>query len=230
MPDLYLRQAIMTETNTIRVIVTDDHKIIREGLRSLLERDSELAVVGEAANGTELLYLLENTTVDVVLLDVHMPVMDGFETLQQLTEHYPEVKVVVLTMLDNVATLHRLLEIGAMGYVLKDTGREELCSAIKLAASGTPFISSGMSIKMLQRVVHPAAEHGTVITEGKELSKRELEVLALISEGYTNAEIAEKLFTSKRTVETHRQNILEKTQAKNTANLIKYAIQHNLID
>ncbi|AKD05068.1 response regulator transcription factor [Pontibacter korlensis] len=220
----------MTETNTIRVIVTDDHKIIREGLRSLLERDSELAVVGEAANGTELLYLLENTTVDVVLLDVHMPVMDGFETLQQLTEHYPEVKVVVLTMLDNVATLHRLLEIGAMGYVLKDTGREELCSAIKLAASGTPFISSGMSIKMLQRVVHPAAEHGTVITEGKELSKRELEVLALISEGYTNAEIAEKLFTSKRTVETHRQNILEKTQAKNTANLIKYAIQHNLID
>lgn len=219
----------MTGNSAIKVIITDDHRIIREGLRSLLDRDKELQVVGEAGNGQELLNLLEHTPTDVVLMDVNMPVMDGFEALQQLKKLHPNVAVIVLTMLDNAPTLHRLMESGAIGYLLKDTGKDELCSAIKLAAKGTPFISSGMSMKMMQKVLHPSKEDEAENTENAGLSKRELEILSLISEGYTNAEIADKLFTSKRTIETHRQNILEKTQAKNTPNLIKYAIQHKLI-
>ncbi|OKL38602.1 response regulator transcription factor [Pontibacter flavimaris] len=219
----------MIENSTIRTIITDDHRIVREGLRSLLERDGEIEVVGEAGNGQDLLQLLTYTAADVVLLDVSMPVMDGFETLQHLKKQYPDLNVIVLTMLDSPATLHRLMESGAIGYLLKDTGADELCTAIKLASKGTPFISSGMSMKIVQKAMQPAEESGAK-AGGKFLSKREREVLALISEGYTNAEIAEKLFTSKRTIETHRQNILEKTQAKNTPNLIRYAILHNLID
>ncbi|WP_266205099.1 response regulator transcription factor [Pontibacter kalidii] len=219
----------MTENSTIRTIITDDHRIIREGLRSLLERDGEIEVVGEAGNGQELLQLLKHTAADVVLMDVCMPVMDGFEALQHLKKLYPDLGVIVLTMLDSPATLHRLMESGAIGYLLKDTGADELCTAIKLASKGTPFISSGMSMKIVQKAMQPAEAGGTP-ADSRMLSKREREVLALIAEGYTNVEIAEKLFTSKRTIETHRQNILEKTQAKNTPNLIKYAIQHNLID
>jgi DNA-binding NarL/FixJ family response regulator len=219
----------MIENSTIRTIITDDHRIVREGLRTLLERDGEIEVVGEAGHGQELLQLLKHTAADVVLLDVCMPLMDGFETLQHLKKLYPDLNVIVLTMVDSPSTLHRLMESGATGYLLKDTGADELCTAIKLASKGTPFISSGMSMKIVQQAMQPAEESGAK-AGSKFLSKREREVLALISEGYTNAEIAEKLFTSKRTIETHRQNILEKTQAKNTPNLIRYAIQHNLID
>ncbi|MCX2740779.1 response regulator transcription factor [Pontibacter anaerobius] len=220
----------MTENSTIRLIVTDDHKIVREGIRSLLEQDDQIEVVGEAANGQELLQLLEYTDADVVLMDVKMPVMDGFEAINSIKANYPDIKVIVLTMLEDADTLHRLMKSGATGYLLKDTGRDELCTAIKLTSKGTPFICSGMSIKMLQKAMRLPEQNGADVADSKILSKRELEVLLLISEGFTNAEIAEKLFTSKRTIETHRQNILEKTQTRNTPNLIKYAIQHNLIE
>ncbi|WP_276497018.1 response regulator transcription factor [Pontibacter litorisediminis] len=219
----------MSDHHTIRIILTDDHRIVREGLACLLHSEAAIEVVGEAANGKELLELLRHTPADVVLLDVQMPIMDGYETLELLKEHHPEVRVVILTMQDNAIALHRLMECGATSYLLKDASRVELCSAIKLAAKGTAFISSGMSIKMLQKVLRPTADGAVENTTVKELSKREVEVLTLISDGYTNAEIAEKLFTSKRTIETHRQNILEKTHTKNTAHLIKYAMQRNLI-
>jgi len=222
----------MTENKLIRIIVTDDQKIMREGLRLLLEQEPGVVVVGEAANGKELLELLAHTPADVVLLDVSMPFVDGYEATRLIRENYSETKVVVLSMQYNEPSVHRMLENGALGYVLKSTSKDELFSAIRLAAKGTPFICSGMSMEMLQKVVHPEAAKPAAVsaTGSRELSKREIEVLTLISDGYTNAEIADKLFTSKRTIETHRQNILEKTQAKNTAHLIKYAIQHKLID
>jgi DNA-binding NarL/FixJ family response regulator len=214
----------MREQKVIRVVITDDHRIIRDGLRSLLEQDSGIEVVGEAANGMELLDLLEQTEADVALLDINMPVMNGYETVGLVKERFPETQVVALSMLNDVPSMQRMIESGAIGYILKNTGYEELATAIKLAATGTPFICSGMSIDMLQRgTSNPLQE------DNAGLSKREMEVLLLIAEGYTNAEIADKLFVSKRTIETHRQNILEKTKTKNTAHLIKYAMEHRLI-
>jgi DNA-binding NarL/FixJ family response regulator len=219
----------MDENETIKVILTDDHKIIREGLRSLLEDDGEITVVGEAANGRELLALLENTPADVILLDINMPEMDGYEAAKRVTEQYPDVKVVALSMLNSEPFVQKMMENGAVGYILKNTGKTELKSAIKLVAGGTPFLSADLAIRLLNRSAAPGTKQEDA-GQNKVLSKRELEVLGLIAEGFTNAEIADKLFTSKRTIETHRQNILEKTHAKNTANLVKYAIQNGYIN
>ncbi|GAA4441252.1 response regulator transcription factor [Pontibacter saemangeumensis] len=220
----------MAEEKLIRVVITDDHKIIREGLKSLLERDPALSVVGEASNGRELLELLPETPADVVLMDINMPEMDGYEATRRVRELYPGTQVIALSMLNNEPFVQKMIGSGAAGYILKTTGKEELRSAIRLVASGTTYICSDLSLKMLNKVMEPEEPQKTEPATGKALSKREVQILALIAEGYTNADIADKLFTSKRTIETHRQNIIEKTQAKNTANLIKYAIQHRLIE
>lgn len=222
----------------VRLILADDHKLIRDGVKALLD-SAQVTVVGEAATGIELVELLRDTPADVVLLDINMPDMDGFEALTAIRAQYPDVKVLVLSMLDHERYVHQMMELGANGYVLKNAGKEELQLAITLVANGTTYISSNVAIDLLRKAnnQNPNFALYGFSTDGrgnhnghhKELSKRELEVLNLISEGYTNAEIAEKLFTSKRTIETHRQNLLEKTQTKNTAALIKYAVLNGLI-
>lgn len=216
----------MEKDNHIRVILTEDHIILRQGLRLLLDEDETIEVVGEASNGVELLDLLQHTPADVVLMDVNMPEMNGFEATELVVKKYPDIKVIALSMLNNLPFVQKILQCGASGYLLKTTGKEELRSAIKLVANGTNYICSELSIGMISN-----ASEGPVPyrEERAGLSKREIEVLSLIAEGFTNAEIAEKLFTSKRTIETHRQNILEKTGAKNTANLIKFAIVNKII-
>ncbi|GAB3539973.1 response regulator transcription factor [Pontibacter brevis] len=219
----------MGENNLIRVILTDDHNIIRQGLRSLLEGDDDVEVVGEASNGQELLELLDHIAADVVLMDINMPVMDGYEATKQVKEQFPDVKVLALSMLNSEPFVQKMMENGASGYILKNTGKAELRSAIKLVASGSQFMCADLAIKFLHKSSGPEEETEKANRSNSVLSKRELEVLGLIAEGYTNAEIADKLFTSKRTIETHRQNILEKTNAKNTANLVKYAIQNGYI-
>lgn len=218
------------ENKKIKVILTDDHKIIREGLRALLEDDEDVVVVGEAANGRELLALLENTPADVVLMDIDMDVMNGCEATKFVKEQYPEVNVIALSMLNSEPYVQKMLEHGAVGYILKSAGKAELLSAIKLVAEGTPFLSADLALQLLSKSSAEPGLKPEQIAPHKLLSKRELEVLGLIAEGYTNAEIADKLFTSKRTIETHRQNILEKTKAKNTANLVKYAIQNGYLN
>ena len=219
----------MEEVNRIRVIIADDHMILRQGLRILLEHEDDIEVVGEASNGQEVLSMLENMPTDLVLMDINMPVMDGYMTTEELRRAYPKVKVIALSMHNNLPFVHKMIECGASGYVLKSTNKEELVAAIKIVANGGQYISGDLSLKLLEQTKRADSYDRNVPGEEKGLSKREIEVLTLIAEGYTNAEIADKLFTSKRTIETHRQNILEKTQAKNTANLIKYAIEHNII-
>jgi DNA-binding NarL/FixJ family response regulator len=218
----------------VRLVLTDDHKIIREGIRALLLEDKGIQVAGEAANGEELLELLQATPADVVMLDIHMPGMDGYETIKTLRQSHPDVKVLVLSMLENERHVHQMMDVGAAGYLLKTTSIEELRHAIKLIAGGMQYISPALTMSLLRKAHQHAAPSAVgKAPQGsksfKELSKRETEVLYLISEGFTNAEISEKLFTSKRTIETHRQNLLEKTRTKNTAALIKFAFINGII-
>jgi len=219
----------MENKSKIKVILTDDHNIVREGLKLLLENDEEIEIVAEAANGVELLAVLERTPADLVLLDINMPIMDGYEAAQHITERYPDIKLLVLSMLNQEQFVQRMLSAGAAGYVLKNSGKNELRTAIKLVADGNHFISSDLVARLLHKPVEAETEEGNAAVKGAILSKREIEILQLISEGLTNAEIADKLFVSKRTVETHRQNIIEKTNTRNTANLIKYAMQNGFI-
>ncbi|MBC6697230.1 response regulator transcription factor [Hymenobacter sp. BT190] len=213
----------------IRVLLTDDHKILRNGIRALLSLQPDLDVVGEAGNGQQLLELLESTPADVVLIDINMPVMDGFTTMGHLREKYPNLRVLVLSMLDHENHVYRMLEAGAHGYVLKNADITEISHAIRTVAAGRPFLCTELGLDMLNKLVRTTVPPaGNRMTPG-DLSKRELEVLHLIAEGLTNAEIADRLFTSKRTIETHRQNIIEKTQTKNTAALIKFAVSNGLL-
>jgi DNA-binding NarL/FixJ family response regulator len=218
------------ENKAIRLILVDDHTIIRDGIKALLKDKEDILVVGEASNGKELLELVATTPVDVVMMDVNMPEMDGFETTAYLKEHYENIKVLVLSMLDHESYISKILNAGASGYMLKNTGRDELICGIRIIASGGQFICSSVAINLLKKLQNPSYKPAsTEEKQTRDLSQREIEILKLIADGLTNAEIADKIFTSKRTVETHRQNIIEKTKAKNTAALIKYAISKGII-
>jgi DNA-binding NarL/FixJ family response regulator len=216
----------------IRVLLADDHTILRDGIRALLIQEPDIEVVGEASNGQDVLDVLARTPTDVVLMDLNMPVLDGFATMPLLQEQHPGVQVVVLSMLDREDYVHRIMQAGALGYVLKSAESSEILFAIRTVATGRHFLCTEVGISTLNRLVNrPAAARSDASSAHKssDLSSREMEVLRLIAEGLTNAEIADKLFTSKRTIETHRQNIIEKTQAKNTAALIRYAMGQGLI-
>lgn len=226
--------SLPVDVKMINIVLADDHKIIRDGIKALLKGENML-ITGEAANGRELLEMLAVTSPDVIIMDLNMPEMDGFETLARIKEAYPQQKVLVLSMLDHEQYVFKALQAGASGYALKSIGKEELLCAIHLLESGNKFICTEISLNLLAKFQHGPLLQTTCPQEKPEkkasdLSQREIEVLRLIAEGLTNAEIADKLFTSKRTIESHRQNIIEKTQVKNTAALIKYALINGIID
>jgi DNA-binding NarL/FixJ family response regulator len=205
----------------IRLFLVDDHTVLRQGLKSLLQQSDTLQVVGEAENGEQLLAQLPANPCDVVLLDLHMPVLDGLATTKRLHAEFPEVRIVILSMADGERAIGQVLEAGAHGYVLKNTDHEELITAVHTVATGRRFLCSELGLAMLEKVLASPPDPAAKPTSG--LSTREQEVLRLVADGLTTAAIAEKLFTSPRTIETHRQNIMEKTGAKNTAALIKTA-------
>ena len=188
----------------IRILLADDHAILRDGIRALLSREADLCVVGEAGNGQQLLELLATTPVDVVVMDINMPVLDGFATMPFLREQFPAVRVLVLSMLDHENYVHRMLEAGALGYVLKNADSTEITHAIRTVAASRPFLCTEIGLSLLDRLMErmPAAAvpasagttDGSINANRADLSGRELEVLQLIAEGYTNAEISEKLF------------------------------------
>ncbi|MBJ6110720.1 response regulator transcription factor [Hymenobacter sp. BT523] len=212
----------------IRIIVVDDHALVRSGLRAVLAAQPGLRVVGEAAHGQELLDQLPAMPADVVLLDLNMPVLDGVATAERLRARFPGLAILVLSMLAHEHNVVQAFEAGANGYVLKNADTSEIVAALHAVAAGRRFLSTEIGLAMLHKVVstQPGKPAGA-ITEP--LTARELEVLQCIADGLTNGEIADKLFASKRTVETHRQNIIAKTHAKNTAALIKFAAQNGLL-
>ncbi|MFD1873430.1 response regulator [Hymenobacter bucti] len=214
----------------IRLFLVDDHPIMRDGLRALFSREPTLQVVGEAGHGQELLERLPATPADVVLLDLHMPVLDGLATAQRLRIEFPEVKILVLSMLLNERYVGQLFDAGVRGYALKNNELSELVLGIRTVAAGRQFLCNELSLRMLNQVLAKTTEQTAEPANNPyNFSRRETEVLVLLSKGLTTSEIAKQLFTSKRTIETHRQHMLEKSQARNAAALIKLAMSQGVL-
>lgn len=215
----------------IRVLLAEDHNIVRNGIRSLVDKQPDITVVAEAANGIEALQLIKNgLTADILLTDLSMPDLDGIGLITELKKVSAYTRVLILSMLDQESNLLQAINAGANGYLLKSVTEDELIFAIRHVAAGNLFVCSELTSKVISRLSSLPKENVSDVKAAVNLSRREVEILLLISEGFTNNEIAEKLFTSRRTVEGHRQNLLEKTGARNTATLIRFAAKNKLID
>ncbi|MEX0770382.1 MAG: response regulator transcription factor [Balneolaceae bacterium] len=212
----------------INILLVDDHEIVRDGLKSLIKTQPGLEVVGEAAEGEQALGLCENLEIDLVIMDISMPGMDGIEGTTRIKELYPEIKILALTVSNQDLHVRKMIQAGASGYILKSTTREELKEAIHTIMEGQHYFSSDATRSVMMELVQNKGKPKR--REKIEITKREKEVLKLIVREYTNQKIAEKLFISVRTVDAHRRNLLQKTGAKNTAGLVRYALEEGLPD
>lgn len=210
----------------IRVLVVDDHAILREGICSLLERYDDIAVVGEAANGAQALAQVEALRPDIVLMDLAMPEMDGLEATRLMRQRYPEVKVLILTQHDNQEYIAPALQAGAAGYVLKRSGGREVITAIRQVYEQDAFLGPGVAREMI-RDYTAAGPVGNWPTN--RLTEREREVLRLVVAGQSNKEIAQLLVISPKTASVHRTNIMEKLGVRNSAELVRHVMEHRLL-
>lgn len=214
------------------IVLAEDHSVVRNGIKLILESQKQFCVIGEATNGHETLELLKKNIIpDIVITDINMEGMNGVELTQYISSHYPEVKVVVLSMMDDNQFIFKCFEKGAQAYLLKNISYDELLFAIQHVANGGRYLCESLSMTLIEKLRESSVNKNDVslIIREIDLSDRELEVLTLIGEGYTNMEIADKLFLSKRTVEGHRQSLIDKTKVKNSAELIKFAVKNGLI-
>jgi len=220
-----------TELVMIRIILAEDHNIVRDGIRNLLEKEPNFEIVAEAANGAEVLRLIhDGSEADIILADMNMPVMGGMELAEKLKEAAPNAKLIMLTMIDHEKYVMKAFKAGVVGYLLKNISADELVFAINHIHVDGHYICSELAIRFMNRLAEMPATSSIDDLPEVEFTKRELEVLALAAEGYTNQQIADKLFTSKRTVEGHRQSMINKTGTRNTITLIKYALRQGIIN
>ncbi len=214
----------------IKILIVDDHEVVRDGLKNILISLNNVAIAGEAANGEDAISMYDSLKPDLVIMDISMPGMNGIEATRIIKENDPSAKILILTMHDNQEYLNQIIRSGAKGFVLKNTDKEELLDAVKTVAGGENFFSKDISKLIIENYIRSAKE--TDKNEGyKEvpLTKREIEILKYIAEGNSNQEIANKLYISYNTVDTHRKNIMHKLSIKNTAGLVRYAIEKGLI-
>lgn len=212
----------------INILVADDHKVFRDGIISILEDVADITVIAEAGDGREVMERLKKVQPHVILMDITMGDTNGIDTSKLVKASYPDIKVLALSMHSESGYIMKMLEVGASGYLLKDAGKEEMETAIRVVAKGDTYYSQQVSSIIVQQLTNPNKPKES--KGGVPLTRREKEVLSLIAEEYSNPEIAEKLFISIRTVDTHRRNLLEKLQAKNTAGLVRYAIRHGIVE
>ena len=214
----------------IKIAVVDDHTLFRKGMASILQQVPDFEVVMDANNGREFLDKLATTPVDVVLLDLQMPELDGIKTTQIMQKDFPDVKIIILSMHDEDQFVLHLMEIGANGYLLKDTDSDEVEKAIRKVAEDEHYFSEFVSRVMLRRMTRKNTTPDLKLFNFKtDLSEREIQVLKHICEGLTTTEISELLYLSPRTVEGHRLKMMEKLGLKNTAGLVAFAIKNQLV-
>jgi len=209
-----------------KVAIVDDHKLFREGLKLLLSNINYIDSVIEAENGKVFLDNLDDSKPDIVLMDIDMPEIDGVEATQHAIRRFPDLKVVALSMYGDDAYYYKMIDAGAKGFLLKNSEFDQVKEAIKTVLDGSNYFSE----ELLYSLIKGFKSNQKEWSNGEELSEREQEILYLICKGFSNIEIADKLFISKRTVDNHRANILFKTNTKNTASLVVYAIKNKLVE
>jgi len=212
----------------IQILIADDHKLMRSGLRLLIEQQSDCSVVGEASDGREAVSLAKSLRPDVVVMDISMPSLNGIEAAQQITQHHPETGVIILSMHSDESYVLRALKAGAKGYLLKDSAESDLILAVRAIAMGKSFFSPSVSRVLLDDYVRKLKRSGAEDAYDL-LTAREREVLQLVAEGKSNKDVANLLNLSVYTVETHRSNIMQKLRLKGVPELTLYAVRKGII-
>jgi DNA-binding NarL/FixJ family response regulator len=213
---------------SIRVLIADDHKIMLAGLRSLLEKQTDIEVVGEADNGRKAVQMAQEKKPDVIVMDVSMPDLNGIEATKQIIESLPETRVIALSMHSDKRFVMGMLRAGASGYLLKDCASQELANAIVQVAGGKKYLSPEITGVVIDDFLLGGGSSEEVATAASQLSPREREVLQLIAEGWSTKQIASHLYVSIKTIETHRRQIMKKLDLHSIADLTKYAIREGL--
>ncbi len=213
----------------IKIILVDDHSLVRDGIKSILQTEENIEIVGEASNFDELQVFLQNKKCDMVVLDISLPDISGIKICSILREEHPEINVLILSMYINEEFIFNALQAGAKGYLPKNTNKRELLNAVRAINNGEEYFSNEISEIILKSYVNKV-QNKKDVSDSSELSKREKEVLVLFAEGLSNTEISDKLYISVRTVESHKNHIMQKLQLKNTVDLIKYAIKNKYVD
>jgi len=211
---------------SVRIVIADDHPVVRKGLRSLLEEEPEFLVVGEAKDGTQALEILDQLKPDVLIVDMMMPGHNGLEVIRQAKKFYPTMPVIVLSMNSTDAYVIEALKRGASGYVLKETGPTELVECVKTVLAGQRFLSAQLPQHLL---IINLSQYKYETDPYEALTNREREILQLAAEGLTSVEIAERLNISRRTVELHRANFMEKLGLRHQTDLVRYAIKRGIL-
>jgi two-component system response regulator NreC len=209
----------------IRVLVVDDHAVVRSGLRRLIDEEGDMETVGEAGSVRDAIFEARSTNPDLILMDVVMPGESGLEGLPKLLHEHPDVKVLILSMQDDPRYLREAFAAGASGYVLKEAADTEVVTAIREVAAGGRYVHPELGARLVAAEAEAARQ-----AEEDPLSDREREVLRLLALGYTNQEIAKQLFISVRTAETHRAHVMQKLRLQSRADLVRYAIAHGLLE
>jgi DNA-binding NarL/FixJ family response regulator len=209
--------------NTLRIFLADDHVVMREGLRSLVNAQADMNVVGEADNGRAALIKARELQPDVIIMDVSMPDLNGIQVTERLKRACQEITVLVLTAHDDGGYLRQLLEVGASGYMLKKAAAEDLIKAIRVVAAGGVYLDPSLAGKVVGGYLGKRQTGGK--TQGNEISEREAEVLRLVAWGYTNKEVAAYLRISVKTVETHKANLMQKLDLKSRVEVVRYALR-----
>lgn len=213
--------------NKIKILIADDHSMVREGLKQLIELEDDIEVVEQAGNGRDAIEKVMKYSPDVVLLDINMPVMNGLEALEHLRSVKNDVKVLMLTIHNEVEYLYKAVELGVNGYVLKDSEADILIKAIRTINSGETFIQPNMASQLFEKI---NGSKNDIVSVAKKLTRREIEVLKLITEGLLNKEIAHQLCISEKTVKNHISNIFKKIEVSDRTQAAVFAIKNNIVN
>ena len=214
----------------MKILLVDDHKLIRDAINSYLDDDAQFTVVGQVSNGQEAIDFLAGELVDVVMMDINMPVMDGVAATEEIVKLWPDVRILALTMMNDNQHIKKMMNAGALGYVLKNCTEEEVKEALTVVATGETFYSEEVTETVMASMMKKKPMKSSHMVVDIPLTEREKEVLRLIIKENTNQEIADTLFISPRTVDAHKRNLLEKTGSKNVAGLVLYAIDKQIFE
>lgn len=211
----------------IRIVLVDDHQMFRDGVKAVLSDEANIEIVGEVGNGNDLYKLLDSVSIDLIITDISMPEISGIEITKHVSEKFPNIKILILSMHTNEEFITKALSSGANGYLPKDTSMNELLDAINTIYKGDNYYNKTISDTILKSVIDKSKKDSS---DNKSLTNREKEIVALVVDGLTNKEIADKLCISIRTVDSHKNNVMQKLHLKSSVELVKYAIKNKIVD